>query len=247
MSSSMQDGPAQHGPYQGGQPQGGPQQFQQPAYGQQQGGQQQYVPPQYYGPPPQRVAPRKRRKWPWILLAVFVLFVGIVAINSGGGQEAETTSGSEDNATGAETEDSTESSDASGDTEETGDFTMGEAAQLGDWVVTVNGTETAATYGEEFFEEQAQGEFVIVDMTVENGGNESTTFDDSALSLIDSDGNSHSATTTLSDDSFFLQQINSGNQASGEAVFDVPEGTEAVALEVEDTFSFDDPIRIQLD
>ncbi|GAA1468061.1 DUF4352 domain-containing protein [Nocardiopsis exhalans] len=243
MSSGMQDGPGQYGPYQGGQPPGGPQQ---PPYGPQQFqqspyGQQQYVPPQY-GPPPQAVAPQKRRKWPWVLLAVFVLIVGMIVANNGGGQEAETTSASEENATGAETEEAAEEEPA----EESGDFAMGEAAQLGDWMVTVNGTETAASYGEEFFEEQAQGEFVIVDMTVENGGSESTTFDDSALSLIDSDGNSHAASTLLGADTFFLQQINPGNQASGEALFDVPEGTEPVALEVEDTWSFDEPIRIQL-
>ncbi|GAA1085341.1 DUF4352 domain-containing protein [Nocardiopsis metallicus] len=236
MSSGMQDGPERHGPYQGGQPQENPQQFQQPPYGQPPYGQQQYLPPQY-GPPPV-AAPRKRRKWPWILLAVFVLIVGMFACTAGGGQEAETTSGAGENTTGAETEEADE---------ESGDFAMGEAAQLGDWVVTVHGTETAATYGEEFFEEQAQGEFVIVDMTVENGGSESTTFDDSALSLIDADGNSHSAGVVLGADSFFLQQINPGNQASGEAVFDVPEGTEPVALEVDDVWSFDDPIRIQLD
>jgi hypothetical protein len=242
MSGGMQEGPAQQGPYQGGQPQGGPQQFQQfqqPQYGQQQYGQPQYVPPPY-GPPPQAAAPRKRKKWPWVLLAVFVLIAGMIAFNPGGGQEAETTSGTGENATGAETEESDEGAG------EAGDFAAGEAAQLGDWVVTVNGTETAATYGDEFFEEQAQGEFVIVDMTVENGGSEATYFDDTALSLVDADGNSHSASATASGD-FFLEQINPGNQASGAAVFDVPEGTEAVALEVEDTWSFEDPIRIRLD
>ena len=237
--SSTQDGPSQHGPQQPyGQPQGGPQQPGYQQYGQPQPG------PQYYGPPPygppQVAAPKKRKKWPWILLAAFVIVMGMFACTAGGGEDAETTSGTEESASGAEeegAEEAAEGEDVLG---------VGDTGQAGDWMITVNGTETAATMGDEFFEEQAQGEFVIVDMTVENGGGDSTTFDDSALSLVDADGNSHSASSVLGDDSFFLQQINPGNQATGTAAFDVPEGTEAVALEVEDVWSFDEPIEIRL-
>lgn len=233
MSSGMQDDPSQYDPRQGGQPQYGPQ----PPYGQPQYGPQQYGPPPYgpqqYGPPQAAAPKKKRKKWPWILLAVVVLLVGMFACTAGGGEDAETTSGGGEGA-----EEPAEGEGALG---------IGDTGQVGDWKVTVNGTETAATTGDEYFEEEAQGEFVIVDMTVENGGSEATTFDGTALSLVDADGNSHSASTSLSDDSFFLEQINPGNQATGTAAFDVPEGTDAVALEVEDPFSLDEPIEISLD
>lgn len=241
--SSTQDGPSQYGPQQPyGQPQNGPQQYgyQQygpPGYGPPQPGPQQYGPPPYG--PPQAVAPQKRKKWPWILLAVFVIVVGMFACNAGGGQDAETTSGTEESASGTE-----EGAEEADEGEES--LGIGDTGQVGDWMVTVNGTQTATTMGGEFYEEQAQGEFVIVDMMVENGGSDATYFDDSALSLIDADGNSHSASSVLGDDSFFLQQINPGNQATGTAAFDIPEGTEAVALKVEDTWSFDEPIEIRL-
>ena len=231
--SSTQDGQPQYGPQPDGQPQNGPPQYGYQQYGPPQGPPQQYgLPPNY--PPP--AAPKKSRKWPWILLAVFVLIVGMFACSAGGGGDTETTSGG-----GEETAGTEEAAEEDG-TETLG---IGDTGQVGDWMVTVNGTETAATFGDEFYEEQAQGEFVIVDLTVENGGSESTTFDDTALSLVDADGNKHSANGSLGDD-FFLEQINPGNQATGKAAFDVPEGTEPAALEVEDTFSFEDPIEISL-
>lgn len=236
--SSTQDGSSRYGPQQPyGQPQNGPQQYGYQQYGPPQPGPQQYGPPPYG--PPQAVAPKRRRKWPWILLAVFVIVVGMFACTAGGGQDAETTSDTEESTSGTEG-----GADEAAEGEEV--LGIGDTGQVGDWMVTVNGTETAATVGGEFYEERAQGEFVVVDLTVENGGSDATYFDDTALSVIDADGNSHSASSTASDD-FFLEQINPGNQATGTAAFDVPEGTEAVALEVEDTLSFAEPIEIRLD
>ncbi|MGW5877512.1 DUF4352 domain-containing protein [Nocardiopsis terrae] len=218
--SNMQGGPSRNDPQQYGPPQCGP-------------------PPQYW--PSQAAPPKKRKTWPWALLAAVVIVLGMSACTAGGGQDAETTSGGEESIYGAEEEGSEEADEG----EET--VGVGDTGEVGDWMVTVNSTETAGTFGGEFTEKQAQGEFVIVDLTVENGGSEATTFDSSALSLIDADGNSHSASTTLEADSFFLEQINPGNQATGRAAFDVPEGTEAVALEVSDIWSMEAPLEIRLD
>ncbi|MFL1432959.1 MULTISPECIES: DUF4352 domain-containing protein [unclassified Nocardiopsis] len=138
--------------------------------------------------------------------------------------------------------------DAGGDEDSADSVGVGEPGTIGQWEVTVNGTETAATYGdEEFMQEEAQGEFVIVDMTVSNTGTEATTFDESGVTLIDGEGNSHSAGSMMSEDSLFLEQINPGNEASGDVVFDVPEGTEPASLEVEDMLSFEEPLVISLD
>ncbi|HJE58797.1 MAG TPA: DUF4352 domain-containing protein [Nocardiopsis listeri] len=123
---------------------------------------------------------------------------------------------------------------------------VGEPGEVGGWIVTVNGTETAGVVGDGYSQEQAQGEFVIVDVTVENSGTEATYFDETALSLIDADGNEHSAGYVPGDEDFFVEQINPGNRSSGRAAFDVPEGTEPVALQVEDMLSFEDPLEIRL-
>ncbi|MFE6307402.1 DUF4352 domain-containing protein [Nocardiopsis sp. NPDC057823] len=133
--------------------------------------------------------------------------------------------------------------DTSGDGAQETSVGLGEPADLGQWRVTIESIETASSYEET----SPQGEFKLVALTVENIGTESTTFDSSALSLIDADGNTHSASTTGSEDSLFLEQINPGNQKSGTAVFDVPEGTEITAVEIQDAFSMEEPVTVQVD
>lgn len=194
---------------------------------------QAYGPPQGYGPPPMApVEKKKRRKWPWILLGIFLFCVLVYAGTAGGGgEDTESTAG------GGGTASEEESVETVG---------VGEPGEVGSWIVTVNGTETAGVVGDGYYQEQAQGEFVIVDVTVENSGTEATYFDETALSLIDADGNEHSAGYVPGDEEFFVEQINPGNQSSGRAAFDVPEGTEPVALQVEDMLSFEDPLEIRL-
>lgn len=191
--------------------------------------------PQYgYGPPPMMPAARKkRRKWPWILLGIFLFCVLVYACSAAvGGGDTESTAGGEGTAAEEEA------------VETVG---IGEPGEVGSWIVTVNGIETTGTIGDGYAQEQAQGEFAVVDLTVENGGAETTYFDESALSLIDADGNEHSAGYVPGGDEFFLEQINPGNQASGRVAFDIPEGTEPVALEIEDTWSFEEALEIRLD
>ena len=242
--SSMQDGPSQYGPRHSGPPYSGPQGYGQQPYGPPQYGQQQYGQPPYgyppYGPP-QAAPVRKRKKWPWFLLAAILLVLGMFACTAVVGEEAETAPGNAEGDSEAAEETAEEAP------EEAESVGIGDTGEVGDWMVTVHGTETAATFSDEFFEEQAQGEFVIVEMTVENSGSEATYFDETALSLTDAEGNSHSTSTTLIDETFFLEQINPGNQVTGQAAFDVPEGTDAVTLEVTDTWGFGYPVEIRLD
>ncbi|OKI20512.1 hypothetical protein A6A08_22760 [Nocardiopsis sp. TSRI0078] len=123
---------------------------------------------------------------------------------------------------------------------------IGEPGTVGQWQVTVNGIETADVYGDDFVRERAQGEFTIVSMTVKNTGNEATSFDGSAVSLVDADGNTYSSSTMLfQEESLLHEQVNPGNQVSGTAVFDAPEGTEITEIHVEDVWSFEEPLVIR--
>ena len=176
---------------------------------------------------------KKRRKWPWILYGMAIFLVVVFSRMAGGGEEGESNSGTEGGNAAEE--------------EGARTFGMGEAGEVSSWIVTVNSTETVSEVGDGYVQEQARGEFVIVDMTVENSGGEATYFDETALSLTDADGNEHSAGYVPGDDDFFIEQINPGDQATGRAAFDVPEGTEPVALEVEDVWSMDEPLEIRLD
>ncbi|WP_285730578.1 DUF4352 domain-containing protein [Nocardiopsis sp. ATB16-24] len=112
---------------------------------------------------------------------------------------------------------------------------LGEPGTIGQWRTTVDGIGTASTYTNEFTEERAHGEFALVDVTVENTGNEPGYFDSSAISLVDDEGNIHESSTTIEDDALFLEQLDPGDRASGTAVVDVPEGTEIAEVRVKDT------------
>ncbi|MFE3456381.1 DUF4190 domain-containing protein [Nocardiopsis aegyptia] len=122
---------------------------------------------------------------------------------------------------------------------------LGEAGTTGDWEVTVLGIETRSSYTDEYdFTEYPQGEFTVVAMEVSNQGTEATTFDASeAVTLYDADGNAHSVDFNLLGD-FAYTDINPGNSLSGEAVVDVPEGTEVSELEIVDPLTFDDPLTV---
>ncbi len=192
-------------------------------------------PPQGWQQPPQ-----KRKAWPWVLLgcgvsALLVLVLGVACV-------AVVSSGSPEETSGADPGEGSEG--GTGEAEET--VGMGEPGTVGQWEVTVDDIETSTTYGDEFSTEEAQGEFKLVSLTVENIGEEATTFDESGVYLIEDDGNRHSSTTTLAEDSLFLEQINPGNEVSGTAVVDVPEGTEIDSVEIEDIGSLEGPLVIEM-
>ncbi|MFW6640886.1 DUF4352 domain-containing protein [Nocardiopsis algeriensis] len=201
-------------------------------------GQQPYGGQQYPGAPQQPwqqgQPPKKRKVWPWVLLGcggaaliVLLLMVGCgVALFSGEPEEGAGQSG------GGSAEESQNS------------VAVGEPGNVSQWQVTVNGVGSAATYDDGLSVQQPQGEFRVVDLTVENTGQESTTFDSTAVSLVDTEGNTHSA--SFSGD-MFLEQINPGNQLNGTAAFDVPEGTEVESVQIEDTSSFEGPLVVRVE
>lgn len=199
--------------------------------------------PQQGGPYPSqgwgRQPPQERKAWPWVLLgcgvsALIVLLLGIgctVAVLSGG---TEGTSGTE----------SGEGTDGgAGEADET--VGMGEPGTIGQWEAMVDNIDTSSTHGDEFSMEEAQGEFKLIALTVENIGDEATYFDESGVYLVGEDGNRHSSSMTLTDDSLFLEQINPGNEVSGTVVVDVPEGTGLDSVEIEDTGSSEGPLVIE--
>lgn len=182
----------------------------------------------------------RSRSWPWVLLGcggaallVLLLMAACTMVVFSGGSGSE---GSGDDSAGE---------DGAGESE--AEVGIGEAGTIGQWQVTVESVETAPTYEGAFGQEQAQGEFWLVELTVENTGNESTTFDDSNLTLVGVDDANFSADALVADDSLFLEQINPGNRVTGTAVFDAPEGTDMSALEVEDLLSMAEPLEISLD
>lgn len=117
---------------------------------------------------------------------------------------------------------------------------MGSPVQDGKFEFTVTNFECGETeVGPEGFSEQAQGQFCIVTMTVENIGNESQSlFADNQL-LIDAEEREFSAdsvaTVMMEENETFFSEINPGNSLEGQVVFDVPEDAEIVAIELHDS------------
>lgn len=81
--------------------------------------------------------------------------------------------------------------------------------------------------GGEYLNRQAQGQYVMVHVTVENIGDEARTFTSGSQVLFDTKGREYEADTAAGvymegDAKSFLEDINPGNSVKGVLVFDVP-------------------------
>jgi Domain of unknown function (DUF4352) len=93
--------------------------------------------------------------------------------------------------------------------------------------------------GDEFLNKKAQGQFVMVSVTVKNVGTEAKTFDGSSQAAFgDGVKYAHDGTAEIyanKDAATFLNQINPGNQASGTLVFDIPADKKITQVELHDS------------
>ncbi|GGU42844.1 DUF4352 domain-containing protein [Nocardioides albus] len=176
------------------------------------------------------------------VVAGVLLIGGIVGAASGGG-------GADDSA-GTATDATTDaaSSGAAGDKPkadkpEQGSakrpFKVGQTAKLEGTAYTVAGASTQSNVGGEFGE-QADGVFVVVDLTVENTKNETKTFMDTAAVFIAKDGTKYEgsdAALYLGEESLFLRDMQPDLATKGKLVFDVPPAKAAGGiLQVSDLF-----------
>ncbi|MFC3491351.1 DUF4352 domain-containing protein [Glycomyces rhizosphaerae] len=136
----------------------------------------------------------------------------------------------------------------SGDDSDAG---VGEPVRDGNFEFTVGDVEQGeTTIGDDILSEEAQGEFVIIDLTVKNIGDEAGTFFDSDQKLFDTDGNEYSASSEagllLEGNDVWLTEINPGNQVEGKIVFDIPTGTTPATLELHDS-AFSGGVEVSLE
>ena len=170
--------------------------------------------------------PIYKRVWFWVL-AVVVL--GSFA--TGGDDEAETTTAADTQTqTTTETETTAESSESAAPVEPS--FTIGQVVNVGDVEYTVNSLSTATTLGSEYFNQTANGVYLVVEVRVKNNGQKAMMIDTNLFSLVDgeivydSDGtasmyaNTDESGTNLG---FFLENLNPGLEKTGNVVFDVPQ------------------------
>ena len=172
--------------------------------------------------------PIYKRVWFWVLAVVVLGSLG-----TAGDDEAETTTAADTQTqTTTETETTAASSESAAPVEPS--FTIGQVVNVGDVEYTVNSLSTATTLGSEYFNQTANGVFLIVEVRVKNNGQKAMMVDTNLFSLVDgeivydSDGTASSYANT--DESgtnlgFFLENLNPGLEKTGKVVFDVPQST----------------------
>lgn len=206
-------------------------------------------------PPPKQKSWFARHKFLTAVLAIVVLIV--IAAALGGGDDdapAGSTPVEDTGAAEAPAQDAEPAADEEADpaTDEDAAPTTDEApaqetapgigddVQDGKFEFTVTGVETGvAEVGDEYLNEQAQGQFVLVHMTVHNIGDQAQMLDGTNQKLVDTQGREHSADGSaaiyLGDTGTFLNDINPGNSVDGTVVFDIPADAEPASIILHDS------------
>ena len=213
-------------------PQNGAPQYSAPQYGA-----PQYGAPQYgatgYGVPPQPIPapPKKKRKWPWILGAIVVLII-IIAFATSGGSDDSVPSGSQNGAA--------QNAPANGGEEQAAGLNT--PVRDGKFEFVVTGVEKGlASVGDNpYFTEQAQGQFVVVTMTVKNISDKAYGFSPSDQKLLDAQGREFEPSTSAQialggSDIPVWDNINPGNTVTAKVVFDMPKDAVPTAIELHDS------------
>ncbi|HEV2371892.1 MAG TPA: DUF4352 domain-containing protein [Streptosporangiaceae bacterium] len=91
----------------------------------------------------------------------------------------------------------------------------------------------------------AQGRYTILHVTVKNIGGQAQTLDASNQYVYDASGRQFSADSAASSQTFFLTQINPGNEVTGTIAFDLPNGDHAVKAELHDSL-FSNGVTVSL-
>ena len=156
--------------------------------------------------------PFYKKVWFWVLAIIVVIIVANM-----GDDTAEDTGNKETTA-------NSEPAKAKEEAKEVKVAGIGEVVKVGDVEFTVNGTSTTKNVGGEYGQD-AQGTFLVADVTVKNVGSESITTDASFFKLVSGektfDADSTAGIYANPNSGFFLEQINPDLSATGKVVFDV--------------------------
>jgi len=205
----------------------------QPPLGQQQ-------PPQWgqYSAP-QQPAPKKRKKWPWILAAIVAFFV-VVGIVGGGDDKATTTANNDSSADNATSLDSGVADNAGAADSSKSVAGIGSEVRDGKFAFVVTDIETGVTQAGDnpYVNKVPQGQFVFVHVDVTNIGDKAQSYFGSNQKLYDAQGREFSNDTAAeiyANENFTVGDINPGNTASVIVVFDVPVDAQPKTVELHDS------------
>jgi len=173
------------------------------------------------------------KKKRWILSLGFILLIVAVSAGSSGGGGTTDNGGSGDTSA---------SGGGGGDEEKGKSGSVGQPLENAGTTYEVTSATTAATIGEQEFGSgaKADGQFVIVKLSLTNNKDETKTFSDSSAKLVTTDGKSYETSSDAIfavEDSLILKSIQPDLTTKGTLVFDVPPAKVAGSkLVVEDLF-----------
>lgn len=193
--------------------------------------------PPVFAPP----APAPKNRWIKVLLIIGACFLVLIA-------GCAALIGTAANEVGKELAEETDG-DVSDKSEVKATASLNEPLTLKGTTYKVTNVRTAASVGDQFTKEQANGTFVIVKVELTNTKKQPATIMSNSLTLVGGNGSAYSVSDDALlavDDQIVLEEIQPGLSESGTLVYDVPESAISGAeLQVEDLFS-DDKGRIKL-
>lgn len=128
---------------------------------------------------------------------------------------------------------------------------IGQPASDGAFTFTVTSLECGQpSVGEEPFAEQAQGQFCLLSVRVENTGDAAQLLLADSQYLLHADGTQYSASSQATfandvDGNTLFTEINPGNAVEGVFVFDVPQGAQIATAELHDS-AFSGGVEVNL-
>lgn len=168
------------------------------------------------------------KKW-WFILIVIIVVFGVIKGGSGNNSSQKpTTSNSSSQVTSSKETVQTSASEETKNTEEKtttkAEHKIGEIVKVGDVEYVVNSKSLSQNVGGEFGK-NANGIYLILNVTVKNNGKKSITVTDDFFKLLKGD-TEYSTDSTAGiyankEAKFFLSELNPENSITGNVVFDV--------------------------
>lgn len=165
------------------------------------------------------------KKW-WFILIVVLIGYGAIKGGNSSTESSQTSSSSEKSEVITESSSAEEASSLATSSEDKVEvnYKIGDLVKVGDVEYIVNSKTTAQNIGGEFGK-NANGTYLILNVTVKNNGSKSITVTDSFFTLL-KDKTEYEADSTAGvyaneDAKFFLTDLNPENSVTGNVVFDL--------------------------
>ena len=194
--------------------------------------------------PPAPEPPRKswfaRHKILTGLLALVLVGVLTQAFGKGGDTTPTATPGAAASDAGASSETSTDAPDGGSGEQAPPVAKVGQKVRDGQFEFTVTKVQKGVkSVGGQYANQKAQGQYVLIKVTVTNIGDKAQLLADSSQKVKDAKGREFSTDTTagiyLEDNKVFLNEINPGNTVKGTLVFDMPKDAKPASIELHDS------------